>query len=126
MTCRCVLLRHTLLDGDEHLDWFLERRPGEDRLLAFRLRDRPDQPGSVPAQQLPDHRRAYLDYEGPLSDGRGSVARLEAGVCQVVQPDPDTLRVRFRFRSRWFVAEGRRLEADSWGFSVQAGDPPAP
>lgn len=126
MTCRCVLLRHTLLDGDEHLDWFLERRPGESRLLAFRLRDRPDRPGALLAQQLPDHRRAYLEYEGPLTLGRGVVARLDAGDCQVSQVGPDALRVRFRFRSGWFEAMGRRLEADSWEFSVREGDSPAP
>jgi hypothetical protein len=33
----------------------------------------------VDAERLPDHRLAYLDYEGPVSSGRGSVRRLDAG-----------------------------------------------
>ena len=30
-----------------------------------------------------DHRRAYLEYEGELSDGRGRVDRVAAGTCSV-------------------------------------------
>jgi hypothetical protein len=33
----------------------------------------------VAAQQLPDHRIDYLDYEGPLSGDRGSVSQWDAG-----------------------------------------------
>jgi hypothetical protein len=33
----------------------------------------------VPAERLPDHRLAYLDYEGPVSNDRGTVSRLDAG-----------------------------------------------
>jgi hypothetical protein len=34
---------------------------------------------SVDAEQLPDHRLVYLDYEGPVSHSRGHVSRIEAG-----------------------------------------------
>ena len=39
---------------------------------------------TVGAEQLADHRPAYLDYEGPVSGDRGSVRRLDAGtlVCR--------------------------------------------
>jgi hypothetical protein len=33
----------------------------------------------VDAQQLGDHRIAYLEFEGPLTGGRGSVIRIDAG-----------------------------------------------
>jgi hypothetical protein len=33
----------------------------------------------IVVERLPDHRMAYLDYEGPLSGGRGSVSRCLAG-----------------------------------------------
>lgn len=33
----------------------------------------------VDAERLPDHRPAYLDYEGPVSGDRGSVQRLDSG-----------------------------------------------
>ncbi len=34
---------------------------------------------SVAATQLLNHRLAYLDYEGPISDDRGTVSRIDAG-----------------------------------------------
>lgn len=34
---------------------------------------------TVPAEQIPDHRLAYLDYEGPVSGDRGTVTRLDSG-----------------------------------------------
>lgn len=33
----------------------------------------------IEVDQLPDHRTAYLDYEGPVSSDRGSVRRLDSG-----------------------------------------------
>jgi hypothetical protein len=40
---------------------------------------------NVDAQSLPDHRRFYLDYEGPISGDRGIVRRYDAGEfdCEV-------------------------------------------
>ena len=34
---------------------------------------------TVHAEQLADHRMAYLDYEGPVSGNRGSVVRVASG-----------------------------------------------
>ncbi len=124
MIARCVLLRHTLPDGAAHIDWLLEREAGEEGLLTFRLAERPDRAGRLVAQQLPDHRRAYLEFEGEVSGGRGRVDRLGAGECVVDQPAPDLLRVRFRFRSAWFLAQGRRLAPETWDFAVAEWEPP--
>ena len=33
----------------------------------------------IDATELPDHRVAYLDYEGPVGGNRGSVRRWDAG-----------------------------------------------
>jgi hypothetical protein len=42
--------------------------------------DRPIEVGvELPARALADHRIAYLDYEGPVSGGRGAVRRLDRG-----------------------------------------------
>jgi hypothetical protein len=35
--------------------------------------------GHFDMTQLPPHRRAYLDYQGPISDGRGTVVRIDRG-----------------------------------------------
>ena len=44
---------------------------------------------SVAAEQLPDHRSAYLDYEGPVSGDRGTVKRLDAGTYEIRQRAAD-------------------------------------
>jgi len=51
-----------------------------EHLQTWRL---PTTPGSAPvtmqAERIGDHRLAYLDYEGPVSGDRGTVARWDAG-----------------------------------------------
>jgi hypothetical protein len=81
--CPTVLLLHEVPDGTAHVDWMIapEER-GESRLITFRLERSLDalSPGeSLPAVRLADHRRRYLDYEGPISGSRGSVRRLAQG-----------------------------------------------
>jgi len=34
-------------------------------------------------KRLRDHRRLYLEYEGPVSDQRGAVQRVTDGECEV-------------------------------------------
>jgi hypothetical protein len=114
-----VLLRHELPDGSGHFDWLLER-PNYPDLLTFRVQERIDQlgPGAAgfAATRLADHRRAYLTYEGPISDGRGSVTRVAAGTCEV-QEGPDGLRIRGAFGKGMRVYEGRTLDSGgSWQF----------
>ncbi|MDA7980364.1 MAG: hypothetical protein MPJ50_16520 [Pirellulales bacterium] len=35
--------------------------------------------------RLPDHRAAYLSYEGEIPGGRGKVTRIEGGKCRVLE-----------------------------------------
>ena len=51
-------------------------------LRAWRLLAEPAAGAEVPAEPNADHRLAYLDYEGPVSGGRGRVARWAAGTCE--------------------------------------------
>lgn len=84
---RWVLLRHDTPDGRWHYDWMMEPELArEGALITFRVFVRPDDPGVLgfEAQRLPDHRRVYLDYEGPISGDRGRVSRISEGECQVV------------------------------------------
>ena len=80
---RTVQLRHELPDGTSHVDWMIARdRAGREPLISFRLPRRIDElkPGQrMAAERLADHRPAYLDYEGPVSDEGGSVRRLAWG-----------------------------------------------
>lgn len=44
-------------------------------------------------EPLPEHRLTYLDYEGPISMGRGTVTRQAAGVYRLIEDRPDRFRV---------------------------------
>jgi hypothetical protein len=70
-------------------------------LKTWALDERP-QPGiCISATQLPDHRKAYLDYEGPVSDNRGSVSQWDCGLFAVIEQD----------EQHWIVQlDGRRLK----------------
>lgn len=54
----------------------------------------------IPAHVLADHRATYLDYEGPVSGGRGTVRRWDRGSYQLLERTP----------TRWVVTiDGQRL-----------------
>ncbi|HZZ78671.1 MAG TPA: DNA polymerase ligase N-terminal domain-containing protein [Gemmataceae bacterium] len=71
--------RFVILEHDHpSLHWDLMLEAG-DVLQAWRLAAPPTESDAVEATQLGDHRRAYLDYEGPVSGNRGTVKRWDAG-----------------------------------------------
>lgn len=84
---RTVLLRHDLPDGTWHYDWLLTPPPSPEPrgLICFRVWERIDsgQVAAFRAERLADHRLIYLDYEGPVSDGRGTVKRVVEGSMKV-------------------------------------------
>ena len=41
---------------------------------------------ACPATRLPDHRKHYLDYEGEITDHRGTVTRIDAGTYEPLSP----------------------------------------
>jgi CRP-like cAMP-binding protein len=47
-------------------------------------------------QALPDHRREYLDYEGPISGDRGYVRRVAEGTCELLRETPTEWVVRLQ------------------------------
>jgi DNA polymerase Ligase (LigD) len=57
-------------------------------LRAWRLLAEPAAGIDIPAEPNGDHRLMYLDYEGPLSGGRGSVSRWDAGTCDWRADEP--------------------------------------
>ena len=44
--------------------------------------------GEIKATRLPDHRRIYLDFEGAISDDRGTVSRVGEGVWKPTEAAP--------------------------------------
>jgi hypothetical protein len=91
---RFVILHHTLSHG-EHWDLMIEQ--GE-HLATWQLHRDPLQAGDapIPALRISDHRLAYLDYEGPVSRGRGEVTRIAAGSCEILSCDPELWVVIFK------------------------------
>lgn len=72
---RYVVLEHAG-HGARHWDLMLE---SGDALATWALERPPEAGVPVAAKALPDHRVAYLEYEGPISGDRGTVVRWDAG-----------------------------------------------
>ncbi len=82
---RYVILRHSMPpDGarSSHYDLMLE---GDGTLRTWALDSLPTGDAEIAAEALPDHRIAYLDYEGPVSGNRGRVERIERGTYRAVE-----------------------------------------
>jgi hypothetical protein len=69
-----ILLHDT--PQESHFDFMLEVNGV---LKTWSLPCHPANGMTIEAKPLPDHRIAYLDYEGPVSGDRGTVARWDAG-----------------------------------------------
>lgn len=98
---RFALLYHETPSGaDKPPHWDLMLEAGE-ILRTWTLQQFPqfDRPNEAFADF--DHRRAYLDYEGPVSRGRGSVRREDGGQFQWVEDAPDRVVV---------ILKGERLQ----------------
>jgi len=76
---RYVILRHETAGG-VHFDFMLEMGV---MLKTWSLSQPPLQGVEICAAALPDHRLAYLDYEGPISGDRGSVTRWDRGTYEL-------------------------------------------
>jgi DNA polymerase Ligase (LigD) len=71
--------RFVILEHDYPvLHWDLMLEAG-DVLQTWRLAVPPMEAAVIEAAALGDHRRMYLDYEGPVSGKRGNVRRWDAG-----------------------------------------------
>ena len=100
---RFVVLTH----DHPFLHWDLMLEQG-DSLRTWRLVRPPDTAISIAAEALPDHRLAYLDYEGPVSGGRGTVECWDEGTYETVESTTDGVAVRFVGRKLIGVASLER------------------
>jgi hypothetical protein len=100
--------RFVILEHDHphlHWDFMLEAGPV---LRTWRLGAPPQGGVSLRVERSFAHRLAYLDYEGPVSGGRGTVTRWEAGTFTWVSDQEDEVvvdlsgsRVHGRFHLRF-------------------------
>lgn len=80
---RFVLLKHSMPELSErptHWDFMLE---AEGVLKTWALESAPSSRLEISAQQLADHRLAYLEIQGEISGGRGQVERVDCGSYEV-------------------------------------------
>lgn len=96
---RFVILRHDLPPNaarPSHWDLMFEDAGA---LKTWALEQLPTPGLAVPAQPLPDHRLAYLDYEGTVSGNRGTVTRWDSGTVRWIT------RTQDQWRGRWAGAK---------------------
>lgn len=85
--------RFVVLEHDHpvlHWDLMLECGPV---LRTWRLAEPPAAGKTIHAEALADHRLHYLDYEGPVSGGRGCVKGYLGGTYDLVSETPDMIEV---------------------------------
>jgi hypothetical protein len=118
---RYVVLEHESPRG-LHWDFMLECG---DALAAWALASPPDAAHAVDAAALPDHRIAYLDYEGPISGRRGSVRQWDRGEYACVARRDDCIVAELtgsRLNGRVVLARRPQSPGD-WSFTFQRSAP---
>lgn len=104
---RYAILRHEGV-AEPHFDLLFETEAGS-ALESWRSAAWPiDRPTGL--TRLPEHRREYLSYEGPVSGGRGRVRQVEGGTCERVD-SPGQVLITLGSGQRLRL---RREEADRW------------
>jgi hypothetical protein len=103
-----VILRHEW-DG-VHWDFMLD---AGGTLRTWALEAFPVLGREIGGRALPDHRAAYLEYEGPIAGGRGSVRRVERGTYRVLEWTEDRVGVEL---------EGDQVTGEAWLFREEGGE----
>ena len=120
---RYVILRHDPpADAVRpvHWDFMLESGP---RLRTWALQEEPRPGATIAAVPLADHRTAYLDYEGPVSENRGTVTRWDHGTYATLREDDTIWQVRLN-GSRWSGVARLRRDAEGsqrWDVEFSVG-----
>jgi hypothetical protein len=94
---RYVVLHHVLPPESgraSHWDLMLEKAD-EASLRTWALEALPERIGAVAAEALADHRIDYLDYQGPVSNNRGTVTRWDQGTYRIVEESHGQLDLEF-------------------------------
>jgi hypothetical protein len=114
---RFVILQHASPHG-LHWDFMLEMGTA---LASWALAQPPAASQQIPARALSEHRLAYLDYDGPISRGRGTVTRWDEGTYQIERQAEGLLVVLLSGKNLTGRATLHRTGADpdQWVFSLE-------
>ena len=93
---RYTVLRHEDI-AEPHWDLLLEIA-GQELLVTWQIRIPPEEwhraEAVLQAVRIGDHRRVYLDYEGPISGDRGFVRLAARGNWNLLSQTVDSWRVQ--------------------------------
>src|SRR5436190_23941819 len=106
-------LRFVIQEHDHpilHWDFMLEC---DGVLRTWRL-PAPPTTGDMIAEQIGDHRLAYLVYEGPVSGGRGTVKCWDCGTYQMEKVGIDELKLAVFGGKIRAILTMTRLTATTW------------
>ena len=116
---RFVILRHEVSDDTRrglHWDLMLE---DEGVLRTWALAEEPHLEATIDAVQLPDHRMAYLDYEGDVSGGRGRVSKWDVGEYAMRVQDDDCMVIDLNgIRFSCMIRAARQSCGKEWQFTI--------
>ena len=92
---RYVVLRHETAESDSRPShWDLMHEPLDGGLLwTWAFAAEPGAEQQATAERLANHRTAYLDFEGPISGGRGHVRRVMEGEFRFLRADSDRVEL---------------------------------
>src|SRR5438552_2349156 len=119
------MTRFVILEHDHpslHWDLMLEER---DMLRSWRLSRAPAPGMPFTAELAPDHRRMYLDYEGPVSGGRGRVARWDHGDYETLICSENAVHLRLEGKRICGILVFHRETATRWHATLEAAGPVA-
>jgi DNA polymerase Ligase (LigD) len=117
--------RFVILEHDHPaLHWDLMLETGQ-VLRTWRLETPPRDGETIRATAIFDHRLLYLDYEGPISGGRGRVACWERGTFTGEVEDKSPILVQLQGEHLQGVLRLEQIEGDSWRASVIKSEPEA-
>lgn len=124
LTVPTALLLHRTADGSHH-DWLLGTpdylQAPDTRLWTARVVP-PSRHwrglGSFGLTVIAPHRRAYLDYQGTISGGRGSVIRIDRGTAVIRLWSSGRIVWDVRMRDFTGTIEAKKLAGNNWGAAV--------
>ena len=121
---RFVVLLHETPPGyprGTHFDLMLQH---EGSLWTWAIEKLPTAGQPAMAERLPDHRLAYLDFEGEVAAGRGRVSRVDAGEFDVMTDEESLLVLLIRGGQLTGTLTLEQIAEDPhrWCVSLAAGE----
>ena len=111
--------RFVILEHDHpvrHWDLLLESGVS---LRGWRLAEPPRPGKAIAAEPSSAHRLHYLDYEGPVSGGRGIVRRWCAGSFEIIDESPDKIEIACQTIDGPMPMSIRQLADGGWQLTVE-------